>query len=137
MVRILLVEDNEMSRDMLSRRLSRHGYEIILALDGKSAIETAHCISPNLILMDLRLPDMNGKEVTRLLKSDPATTHIPILALTAHAMESDRAEALRIGCDDFETKPVDFPRLLAKISSLVQKQIPPQDPPHGLQFPAK
>ena len=126
-----------MSRDMLSRRLGRYGYEIILVLDGKSAIETAHSIVPDLILMDLRLPDMNGKEVTRLLKSDPATAHIPVLALTAHAMESDRAEALRIGCDDFETKPVDLPRLLAKISVLLQKHIPSQHPPQGLQFPLK
>jgi two-component system cell cycle response regulator DivK len=134
---ILLVEDNEMSRDMLTRRLGRHGYEIIVALDGKSAIETAHSVAPDLVLMDLRLPDINGKEVTRQLKSDPATAHIPVLALTAHAMESDRAEALRIGCDDFETKPVDLPRLLAKISALLQRHIRSQDGHDGLQFPLK
>ena len=126
-----------MSRDMLGRRLVRHGYDILVPLDGKSAIEMAHSSAPDLILMDLRLPDINGKEVTRQLKSDSATAHIPVLALTAHAMENDRADALRVGCDEFETKPVDLPKLLEKIAILLRRHVPSQHPPSGLQFPLK
>ena len=121
MARILLVEDNELNRDMLSRRLARQGHTVSIAVDGQGAMAAARSASPELIIMDLRLPDMNGREVTRLLKADPLTWHIPVLALTAHAMESDRAQALRAGCDDYDVKPVDFPRLLGKINALLTR----------------
>ncbi|MDQ2987361.1 MAG: response regulator [Armatimonadota bacterium] len=119
MSRILLVEDNEMNRDMLSRRLERKGYEVVLAVDGPSGVEMALTQAPDLILMDMSLPVLDGWEVTRRLKADIATKHIPVIALTAHAMSSDREKALEAGCDDYDTKPVELPRLLGKIEALL------------------
>jgi two-component system cell cycle response regulator DivK len=119
MAKILLVEDNEMNRDMLSRRLARSGYEVVLAVDGESGVEMARTAAPDLLLMDMSLPVLDGWEATRRLKADPATRHIPVIALTAHAMSSDREKALEAGCDDYDTKPVELPRLLGKIESLL------------------
>jgi CheY-like chemotaxis protein len=119
MPRILLVEDNEMNRDMLSRRLERRGYQVMLAVDGHSGVEMARSEPPDLVLMDMSLPVLDGWEATRRLKSDPATRHIPVIALTAHAMSSDRDKALAAGCDDYDTKPVELPRLLSKIETLL------------------
>jgi CheY-like chemotaxis protein len=119
MPRILLVEDNEMNRDMLSRRLQRKGYEILLALDGESGVEMARTHVPDLVLMDMSLPVLDGWEATRRLKASAVTRHIPIIALTAHAMSSDREKALEAGCDDYDTKPVELPRLLGKIEALL------------------
>lgn len=118
-MKILLVEDNEMNRDMLSRRLSRRGYDVVIAEDGAAAIDRAHRESPALILMDMSLPVMDGWEATRRLKSDERTRAIPVIALTAHAMTSDRARALEAGCDDFDTKPVEMRRLLGKIEAFL------------------
>jgi two-component system, cell cycle response regulator DivK len=118
-MKILLVEDNEMNRDMLSRRLSRNGYEIIMAVDGRQGVEMAAKEKPDLILMDMSLPVMDGWEATRQVKADPATRTIPVIALTAHAMVQDREKAMEAGCDDFDTKPVELPRLLEKIKSLL------------------
>ncbi|MHC4973766.1 MAG: response regulator [Planctomycetota bacterium] len=115
MSRILLVEDNAMNRDMLMRRLMRKGYEILVAEDGAQAIETAREQQPDLILMDMSLPEVDGWEATRRIKADDATRAIPVIALTAHAMAGDRARALEAGCDDYEVKPVDFARLVDKI----------------------
>jgi CheY-like chemotaxis protein len=120
MARILIVEDNEMNRDMLTRRLERKGYEVITATDGSNGISAARTESPDLILMDMSLPEVDGWEAARRLKSDGATRHIPVIALTAHAMSSDRHRALEAGCDEYETKPVEFPRLLAKIQAMLQ-----------------
>jgi CheY-like chemotaxis protein len=119
MPKILLVEDNEMNRDMLSRRLSRNGFEITIALDGRQGVEMAVSEKPDLILMDMSLPVMNGWEATQRVKADPATRAIPVIALTAHAMNDDREKAMAAGCDDFDTKPVDLPRLLQKIKTLL------------------
>jgi two-component system, cell cycle response regulator DivK len=119
MHKILLVEDNEMNRDMLSRRLQRKGYQVVLALDGQSGVEMTQSQAPDLILMDMSLPVVDGWEATRRLKADAATRHIPVIALTAHAMSSDREKALEAGCDDYDTKPVELPRLLAKIETLL------------------
>ena len=119
MPRILLVEDNEMNRDMLSRRLTRKGYEVLLAVDGLNGVEVAQNESPDLVLMDMSLPLLDGWEATRRLKSTPATRLIPVIALTAHAMSSDRVTALEAGCDDYDTKPVELPRLLGKIEALL------------------
>ena len=119
MPKILLVEDNEMNRDMLSRRLARRGYEVLLAVDGPSGVEMAQSHSPDLVLMDMSLPVLDGWEATRRLKADPATRHIPVIALTAHAMSSDHDKALEAGCDDYDTKPVELPRLLGKIEALL------------------
>ena len=119
MFKLLLVEDNEMNRDMLSRRLERKGYEVIMAIDGQSGVEMARAESPDLILMDMSLPILDGWEATRLLKNDDQTQAIPVIALTAHAMSSDRDQALEAGCDDYDTKPVELPRLLAKIEVLL------------------
>jgi two-component system, cell cycle response regulator DivK len=116
---ILLVEDNEMNRDMLSRRLERKGYQVILALDGAGGVEMAQTQTPDLVLMDMSLPILDGWEATRRLKANPTTAHIPIIALTAHAMSSDRDKALEAGCDDYDTKPVELPRLLGKIETLL------------------
>jgi CheY-like chemotaxis protein len=113
--KILLVEDDEMNRDMLTRRLELHGYRVIQAHDGQEGIERAASESPDLILMDLSLPEMDGWEATRRLKADLATRPIPVIALTAHVMVGDRARVLRAGCDDYDTKPIDLRRLLAKI----------------------
>jgi two-component system, cell cycle response regulator DivK len=115
---ILLVEDNEMNRDMLSRRLERKGFRVIVAKDGAEGYYLAHSQSPDIILMDMSLPVMNGWELTRRLKSEVATSQIPIIALTAHALATDRAKALEAGCDDYDTKPVDFFRLQVKIDRL-------------------
>jgi CheY-like chemotaxis protein len=119
MPKILLVEDNEMNRDMLSRRLKRHGYSVITAHDGGQGHTLACSENPDLILMDIGLPDMDGWEVTRLLKCNEGTRHIPIIALTAHALVSDRQKAFETGCDDYDTKPVDFARLTEKMESLL------------------
>lgn len=121
MPRILLVEDNEMNRDMLSRRLERRGYQVALAVDGESGVEMARIEPPDLVLMDMSLPVLDGWEATRRLKSQPATRHVPIIALTAHAMSSDRDKALEAGCDDYDTKPVELPRLLIKIEALLSR----------------
>jgi two-component system, cell cycle response regulator DivK len=118
--KILLVEDNEMNRDMLSRRLQRKGYEVVLALDGQSGVEMTQTQAPDLVLMDMSLPVLDGWEATRRLKADPATRHIPVIALTAHAMSSDREKAIEAGCDDYDTKPVELTRLLAKIEALLR-----------------
>lgn len=122
MATILLVEDNEMNRDMLTRRLERKGYRVIAAHDGGQGHELAHAQSPDLILMDISLPVMNGWELTRRLKSDDATRHIPIIALTAHALATDRAKAFEAGCDEYDTKPVDFGRLQGKIDNLLAEK---------------
>jgi two-component system cell cycle response regulator DivK len=119
MPKILLVEDNEMNRDMLSRRLRRNGYVVAMAMDGQSALEMSQSEAPDLILMDIGLPVLDGWEATRRLKADLATRHIPVIALTAHAMSSDREKAFDAGCDDYETKPIELPRLLAKIEGLL------------------
>lgn len=121
MARILLVEDNEMNRDMLSRRLSRRGHEITIAVDGQQAVELATAEKPELILMDMSLPIIDGWEATRRIKGDPATGAIPIIALTAHAMQGDREKALEAGCDDYDTKPVELKRLLEKIQGLLSE----------------
>jgi len=117
--KILLVEDNEMNRDMLSRRLERRGYEVVIAVDGAEGVRMAEAEAPALILMDMSLPVLDGWEATRRLKAAPATRHVPVIALTAHAMSGDREKAIEAGCDDFDTKPVDLPRLLAKIDALL------------------
>jgi len=121
MPKILLVEDNEMNRDMLSRRLQRKGYEVVLAVDGPSGVEMARTQAPELVLMDMSLPVLDGWEATRLLKADAATRHIPVIALTAHAMSSDREKALEAGCDDYDTKPIELSRLLGKIEVLLRR----------------
>ena len=115
MYTILLVEDNEMNRDMLSRRLARRGYDVAIALDGAEGVRMARETRPDLILMDMSLPVLDGWEATRRIKADAETVAIPVIALTAHAMTDDEAEARAAGCDDFDTKPVDLERLLAKI----------------------
>src|SRR5438445_7562963 len=120
MTKILLVEDNEMNRDMLSRRLIRSGYEIVLAVDGEQGVALAASGRPDLVLMDMSLPVLDGWEATRRLKADPATREIPVIALTAHAMAGDRERALDAGCDDYDTKPIEFPSLLAKIEALLR-----------------
>jgi two-component system cell cycle response regulator DivK len=119
LARILLVEDNEMNRDMLSRRLIRKGYEIVMALDGLQGVTMAKAVLPDLILMDMSLPVMNGWEAARTLKADPATHAIPVIALTAHAMAADRDQAMLAGCDDYDTKPIDLPRLMKKMEALL------------------
>jgi two-component system cell cycle response regulator DivK len=119
MLKILLVEDNEMNRDMLSRRLERRGYEVSIATDGQMAVDMAKAQGPDLILMDMSLPVMDGWEATRALKSSAETRDIPVIALTAHAMSTDKDKALEAGCDDYDTKPVELSRLLGKIESLL------------------
>ena len=125
MPKILLVEDNEMNRDMLSRRLEKRGYTLALAVDGGQGVALAKSELPDLILMDISLPVLDGWDATRQIKADPATKVIPVIALTAHAMESDRQKALEAGCDDFDTKPVELARLLTKIEDLLKK-FPPK-----------
>ena len=125
MPKILLVEDNEMNRDMLSRRLEKRGYTMTIAADGGTGVELAKSDLPDLILMDMSLPVLDGWEATKRVKADPVTAAIPIIALTAHAMDSDRIKALEAGCDDFDTKPVELARLLAKIEELLKK-FPPK-----------
>ena len=122
MAKILLVEDNEMNRDMLSRRLERKGYTVAIAVDGQQGVDMTYADAPELILMDMSLPVIDGWEATRRLKADEKTKGIPIIALTAHAMSGDREKALEAGADEYDTKPVDLPRLLAKIEALLRKK---------------
>jgi two-component system cell cycle response regulator DivK len=119
MAKILVVEDNEMNRDMLSRRLMRKGYEVIIALDGEEGVTRAQSEAPDLILMDMSLPVLDGWEATRRLKAGPETQAIPVIALTAHAMAGDREQALAAGCDDYDSKPIEFQRLLGKIEAFL------------------
>ena len=119
MTKILIVEDNEMNRDMLSRRLARRGYEVVMAVDGEEGIAVAKAKNPDLILMDMSLPVIDGWEATRRLKAEPLTRAIPVIGLTAHAMAGDREKVIEAGCDDYDTKPVELPRLLQKIEALL------------------
>lgn len=121
MKKILLIEDNELNRDMLSRRLQKRGYEVVMAADGETGVAMAQAEAPGLILMDVSLPGIDGWEATRRLRAAPETRHIPILALTAYTTSGDREKALAAGCDDFDTKPIDLPRLLGKIETLLKK----------------
>jgi two-component system, cell cycle response regulator DivK len=121
MPKILLVEDNEMNRDMLSRRLLRNNFEVVMAVNGQEGVDMAKSERPDLILMDMSLPVMDGWTATRTIKADDSTKAIPVIALTAHAMASDREQALQAGCDDFDTKPIELPRLLGKINALLPK----------------
>ncbi len=119
MTKVLLVEDNEMNRDMLSRRLIRRGFEVIFAADGKQGVDAARSEKPDIILMDMSLPVMDGWEATRCVKADDTTRNVPIIGLTAHAMSGDREKAMQAGCDDYDTKPVELDRLIAKIERLL------------------
>ena len=121
MAKILIVEDNEMNRDMLSRRLTRRGFEIVMAENGQLGVEMSKSESPDLILMDMSLPIIDGWEATRRIKADPETSGIPVIALTAHAMADDRQKALDAGCDDYDTKPIELPRLLEKIGAFIDE----------------
>lgn len=125
MAKILLVEDSEMNRDMLARRLARRGYEVVIAVDGWQGVTLAQTEAPDLILMDMNLPVLDGSEATRQLRAVPATRSIPIIALTAHAMSGDREKALEAGCDDYDTKPIELERLLGKIEVLLKKEAAP------------
>jgi len=120
MTKVLLVEDNEMNRDMLSRRLMRRGFEVVFAMDGKEGVDTARREKPDIILMDLSLPVMDGWEATRRVKSDDATRSVPVIGLTARAMVGDREKAMEAGCDDYDTKPVELDRLIGKIERLLR-----------------
>ena len=120
MPKILLVEDNELNRDMLSRRLKRRDYEVEMAVDGQQGVDLTRSLMPDLILMDMSLPIIDGWTATGILKSDSSTSHIPIIALTAHAMEGERQKCLEAGCDDFDTKPIEFKRLLEKINNWLE-----------------
>lgn len=126
MPKVLLVEDNEMNRDMLSRRLIRRGFEVSIAVDGAEGVARCERELPDLVIMDLGLPVMDGWEATKRIKAAPATQHIPVIALTAHAMMGEEERAMQAGCDDFETKPVELPRLLAKMAA--QLKLPPPAP---------
>jgi CheY-like chemotaxis protein len=119
MPKILLVEDNEMNRDMLSRRLTKKGYDVVIAVDGQAGLEMAHSEKPDLILMDMSLPVMDGWAATRAVKQREETRHIPVIALTAHALAPDRDKALEAGCNDYDTKPIELTRLLGKIEALL------------------
>ena len=119
MAKILLVEDNEMNRDMLSRRLNKRGHDVVIAVDGQQGVDMASSEKPEIILLDMSLPVMDGWEAARRLKADPATSGIPIIALTAHAMAGDREKCIEAGCEDYDTKPVEFKRLLGKINDLL------------------
>jgi len=121
MAKVLIVEDNEMNRDMLSRRLARKGYEVVMAIDGRGGVEMASREQPDIILMDMSLPVMDGWDATRQIKTSPDTQAIPVIALTAHAMANDRERALAAGCDDYDTKPVELPRLLDKMERLLNR----------------
>jgi two-component system cell cycle response regulator DivK len=122
MPKILLVEDNEMNRDMLLRRLTRNGYEVVIAVDGQQGIDMALSARPDLILMDMSLPVIDGWEATRRIKAEGSTSNIPVIALTAHAMAGDREKAMEVGCDDYDTKPVEIARLLGKMAALLGAQ---------------
>lgn len=119
MRKLLLVEDNDMNRDMLSRRLSRRGYDVSIAIDGRDGLDRARAEPFDVIVLDMSLPELDGWQAARLLKADPATAHVPIVALTAHAMAGDREKALEAGCDEYDTKPVDLDRLIGKIEALL------------------
>ena len=121
MVKILLVEDNEMNRDMLSRRLVRKKFEVVIAVDGVEGVEMSISKAPNIIIMDMSLPELDGWEATRRIKANPETKSIPVIAMTAHAMTGDREKCLQAGCDDYDTKPVELSRLLDKIKNLISK----------------
>ncbi len=121
MAKVLVVEDNEMNRDMLSRRLQRRGYEVVVSIDGEDGVNKARSESPDIILMDMDLPILDGWAATQMLKASPDTQSIPVIALTAHAMAGDREKALDAGCDDYDTKPVEFARLIQKIETLLSK----------------
>ena len=121
--RLLIVEDNEMNRDLLTRRLARNGYDTLVAEDGRKGIEMARVEMPDLILMDVNLPDIDGLEATRQLKADETTRAIPVIALTAHAMTGDKERALDAGCEDYDSKPIELPRLLEKIARLLKKEL--------------
>ncbi len=123
MPKILLVEDNPDNSDMLIRRLERRNYTVVLATTGEQVLEMARAEAPDLVLMDMRLPGMDGWSVTEQLRSDPETAHLLIIGLSAHALTADRDKALQAGCDDYETKPVEFPRLLAKIEAILEKKL--------------
>jgi CheY-like chemotaxis protein len=125
MKKILLIEDNELNRDMLSRRLSRRGYEVLVAVDGRQGVRLAREQMPDLILMDMNLPEVDGWEATRRIKADTSTRHVPVIALTAHAMPGDAEKAIAAGCDDYDTKPVEMPRLMAKMCAFLG---PPPEP---------
>src|ERR1700694_2186512 len=119
MQKILLVEDNEMNRDMLSRRLTRNGYEVVIAVDGQQGVDMAVSAKPDLILMDMSLPVIDGWEATRRIKANDATRQIPVIALTAHAMAGDREKAIEVGCEDYDNKPIELSRLLGKVAALL------------------
>lgn len=119
MAKILIVEDNEMNRDMLSRRLERRGFAIVMAVDGQQGVDMTRSDKPDLVLMDMSLPVMDGWTATRTIKDDPKLAKIPVIALTAHAMEGDREKAIAAGCDDYDTKPIELPRLLEKIQKFL------------------
>jgi CheY-like chemotaxis protein len=123
MPKILLIEDNEMNRDMLSRRLQRKGYDVVIAIDGAQGVRLARHEQPDLILMDMSLPILDGWEATRQIKADPTTGAVPVIALTAHAMAGDQERCVAAGCDDYDTKPVDLSRLLGKIELLLQRAV--------------
>ena len=123
MLRILLVEDNDMNRDMLSRRLVRNGYQFLLAMDGQQGVDMALSEHPDLILMDMSLPVIDGWEATRRIKANDATRRIPVIALTAHAMAGDREKAMEVGCDDYDTKPVEISRLVGKMAALLKPKV--------------
>src|SRR5215207_10102103 len=131
MPRLLLVEDNEENRDGLSRHLRRKGFEVLVAADGRQGLEAVRSGAPDLVLMDMSLPVLDGWEATRQLKADPQTRHIPVIALTAHAMAGDREKALQAGCDEYETKPVEFARLLDKVRALLAGPAPGRGDGHG------
>jgi CheY-like chemotaxis protein len=140
---LLLIEDNDLNRDMLARRLTRADFDVLACAGATDGIELAQRRQPSIILMDLRLPEFNGWDAAKLLKSDPQTRHIPLIALTAHAMEGDRARALAAGCDDYDTKPIDLPRLLEKITTLLassnsapSRPLPPDAPGSATTLPA-
>jgi two-component system, cell cycle response regulator DivK len=124
MSKILLVEDNEMNRDMLSRRLKSRGYDVVLAVDGAQGVEMARSEKPDLIMMDMSLPVLDGWEATRRIKGDDSLRGIPVIALTAHAMEGDRERAMNAGCEDYDTKPIELPRLLGKIEAQLARKSP-------------
>jgi CheY-like chemotaxis protein len=124
MAKLLLVEDNEMNRDMLSRRLIRRGYEVAIAIDGAQGVEMARTETPDLVLMDLSLPVIDGWEATRRIKAAQETKHLPVIGLTAHAMAGDREKAIEAGCDDYDTKPIELERLLQKVEALLQGKVP-------------
>jgi CheY-like chemotaxis protein len=121
MPKILLVEDNEMNRDMLSRRLTRRGYEVVMAADGQEGVNLAASAAPDVVLMDMSLPVIDGWEATKRIKADPATAALPVIALTAHAMSGDREQAMAAGCDDYDTKPIELDRLLGKIATQLER----------------